>query len=136
MTGRVASWLTPLMLAVALAALGQPAQGADGKEPVKKMLFSKVRERGRLPAHYAPVVTSEQREKIYDIQEEYKAKIDPLEAQVKALTKERDDKIAAVLTPEQRKKIEDAQTQTKAKTAAEKSGDTAPPAPAEQKPAN
>jgi Spy/CpxP family protein refolding chaperone len=124
-----------LMLAVVFAAAGRPAQGADGKEPVKKM-FSKVRERGRLPAHYAPVVTEEQRQKIYDIQEEYKAKIDPLEAQVKALTKERDEKIAAVLTPEQRKKVEEAETQAKQKKAPAKSDETPPPAPATPKTAN
>jgi Spy/CpxP family protein refolding chaperone len=131
MTGRAVAWLMLPMLAVALAAVSQTARGAEGKEPMKKML-SRVRERGRLPPHYAPVVTAEQREKIYDIQEDYKTKIDALEAQVKALGKERDEKIAAVLTPEQKKKIEEAQ----AKKPATKPGDAAPPPAEEQKPAN
>ena len=122
-------------LAVVVATAVQPARAAEGKEPMKKM-FSKARERGRLPNHYSRVVTEEQRQNIFDIQEEYKAKIDPLEAQIKALTKERDDKVAAVLTPEQRKKVEEAQTQARQKNPVAKSAETPPADPATPPPAN
>ncbi len=77
--------------------------------------------RGRLPAHYAKIVTEEQREQIYKIQEEYKPKIDAAKAQLDALTKEQEDKIAAVLTSEQKKKLDDAVIESKEKKETKKS---------------
>ena len=117
-TSRFLCWATLASLAVAFAAVTQPALGADG--PVRKTLSK----RGRLPAHYAPVVDEKQREDIYKIQEEYRPKIEALETQLKALKKERDDKIAALLTAEQKKLVEAA----KAKPA-----ETAPAAPPVEK---
>jgi hypothetical protein len=61
----------------------------------------------RLPMYYAKVVDKEQRAKILAIDDEYAPKIEALQRQLKDLTKERDDKVAAVLTPEQQKKIEE-----------------------------
>lgn len=62
---------------------------------------------GRLPMYYAQVVDKEQRTRILAIQDEYAPKIEAIQRQIDALTKERDDKVAAVLTPEQQKKIDD-----------------------------
>jgi hypothetical protein len=96
-------------LTVTFAAIEQPALGADA--PVKKVLSK--RGRGRLPANYAPVVNEEQRQKIYKLQEEYQPKIEALETKLKAMKKERDDKIASVLTAEQKKQITEATGKTK-----------------------
>lgn len=59
----------------------------------------------RLPAHYASVVDDNQRQAIYAIQEQYSGRIAVIQAQLEALTKERDDKIAALLTAQQLEKI-------------------------------
>ena len=72
---------------------------------------------GRLPAYYNEVVDQQQREKIYAIQQECKPQIDALKAQLAALMKERDEKIAAVLTPEQKKKVEQLRQEAKARRA-------------------
>jgi hypothetical protein len=86
------------VLAIAVTAV-QPAQGDDTTAPpagttvVKKRMFS-LR---RLPNYYGKVATEEQKEKIHKIQEEYQPKIDELHKQLEALTKERDEKVAAVL---------------------------------------
>ena len=66
-----------------------------------------------MPAHYASVVNEKQREEIYKIQEEYQPKIAALQKQLKALKKERDEKISAVLTAEQRKQVEEAAAKAK-----------------------
>jgi hypothetical protein len=132
---RLLCWATPLALALAVVTVDRPALGADTS--VRKALSKKLR--GRLPPYYRSVVTDQQREQIYGIQEEYKSKIEALEVQLKALTKERKDKIAAVLTPEQRKLVEEAAA--KGARAAKTKGEVAPPAesppatePAEPKP--
>ena len=95
-----------MLISLAVAATERPALGADGKM---------IRRGRRLPAYYAKVITKEQQEQIYKIQDEYRAKMEPLTAQLKALKKERDDKIAAVLTPEQKKQVEQAAAKDKPK---------------------
>ena len=127
---RVLCWVSLASLAIVFAVVEQPTLlGAD--TPVKKALSKR---RSRLPAHYAQVVTEQQREKISQIQEEYRPKIEALNAQLKALKKEQDDKIAAVLTPEQKKQIEEAAA--KAKNNLAKPAESAPVSPpTEPKPA-
>ena len=68
------------------------------------------------------------------IQEEYKPKIDAARAQLDALVKEQNEKIAAVLTPEQKKKVEEAAANVKEKGAKPKAEQPATPAekPAEK----
>ena len=51
------------------------------------------------------VVDDKQRQAIYDIQEEYAPKVAVLQAQLKALLQERNEKVEAVLTAEQLEKI-------------------------------
>lgn len=106
-TGRALSWAILASLAVAWAAVGQSALGADtsARRAIKKWR--------RLPNHYSKVVTEAQREKIYKIKKEYYPKIEELESKLKAIKKERNEKIAAVLTPEQQKKVEEASSKPK-----------------------
>jgi Spy/CpxP family protein refolding chaperone len=135
MVGRLVCWTTLVSLAVVFATVEQPVLRADG--PVKKAMAK--RGRRALPKHYAQVVTDEQREKIHKIQDEYDPQIAELKAKLKALTKERDDKIAAVLTPEQKKQIDEAKAKDKLKQpkpkAEKPAEDTPATPPAEPKPA-
>jgi hypothetical protein len=124
MTGRLACWTTLTLLGIASLMVAQAATGGEGKTPVKKLSGRKGH---RLPSHYGAVVDEKQREEIYKIQDEYQPKIDILENQLKALKKERDDKISAVLTAEQKKKLDEA-------TAKQKPRDAKPVKPAEEEP--
>jgi len=108
------------LLAVVAAAMVcvESGFGADA-EPAKKA----AKKSHRLPPYYSDFVTPEQREKIYKIQDDFKPKIDALEAQLKTLKQQQSDKIEALLTPEQKKKLEAAATKAKeeqAKKRAEK----------------
>ncbi len=96
----------------------KPAAGAPAK--------ARAKPRGRLPAFYARVVSGDQREKIYAIQQSYEPKIADLQAQLKALTDKRDAEIEAVLTADQKTKVQQLATDAKAKRAARSGkGDTA-----------
>ena len=55
----------------------------------------------RLPLYYARVVSSEQRERIYEIQAEYAEEIEVIENELKEKMSERDLAIEAVLSVEQ-----------------------------------
>lgn len=104
-----------LCFGVAAIACHQPTYGADadhGKKEAKKS--------HRLPPYYKDVVTQEQRDKIYKIQDDFNPKIDALEAQLKKAKKEQTDKIEALLTPEQKKKIEAAEAKAKEEQAKKK----------------
>ena len=54
-----------------------------------------------MPLYYARVVTSEQRERIYEIQAEYAEEIEVIENELKEKMSERDLAIEAVLSVEQ-----------------------------------
>lgn len=79
----------------------------------------------RLPAHYKDVVDERQREAIYQIQEEFGAKIADLKTQLAELQKRQAAKIEAVLSPEQKQKI--AQLKTAAATRRRPKGPAAKP---------
>lgn len=95
------------------------AQDADtpaGAEAASESAAEKPKKaRGRLPNYYRLVVDQKQREAIYTIQQEYAEKIATLKAQLNAMTKERNEKVAALLTPEQRQKVEQLAAEAKAK---------------------
>ena len=59
----------------------------------------------RLPAYYKDVVSEEQREAIYEIQEEFGAKIAELKVKLAELQKQQAAKVEAVLSPEQKQKV-------------------------------
>ncbi len=119
---RFACWGTLASIAIVFAASDRTLQGAEStmKKPAVK------RARGRLPPHYGKVASEEQRAQIYQIQEEYKPKIEAMETQLNALKKERDDKITAVLTPEQKKKVAEAATRGRAGKVADTPAETPP----------
>ena len=131
-------WVMLASLAVVLSAGPQSSFGADATPGVKRLVAKKGKIlRPRLPAHYAEVVSPEQKEAISKIQDEYQPKIEAARAQLNSLTKERNDKVSAVLTAEQKKKVEEAAA--KAKEEKEKAKDAKPeaekPAPAPATPA-
>ncbi|HEX4148945.1 MAG TPA: hypothetical protein VHY20_08155 [Pirellulales bacterium] len=92
-----------LLLGVALVGW-QPAadcRAADDAPAAKQNDKSK----GRLPDNYSKVVDPAQRDKIYQIQQNYAPQIQQLQAQLKTVTGKRDAEIDALLTPEQRTKL-------------------------------
>ncbi|MDO4558714.1 MAG: hypothetical protein Q4C47_07095 [Planctomycetia bacterium] len=74
---------------------------AQAQDAEKKT--AKKRSYRRLPLYFPLIINKQQRADVYRIQEEYGERIADLEAQLRALRKERDEKIMNVLTPEQRK---------------------------------
>jgi membrane protein involved in colicin uptake len=115
-----------LGIALCIASLTLMA-GAPSVSAADGRVVNKIR-KGRLPNHYAEVVTEKQREEILKIREEYQPKIDALQTQLDALKKERDEKVSAVLTEEQKKKVEEAAAaaaKARAEKKAEKPADAA-----------
>jgi len=89
-----------LMLLCGLAlATGFATQVAAQKSDKKKQSTT------RLPAHYAKVVTDEQRSDIYAIQEQFEPKLAKARAELKTLVGERDAAIEKVLSAQQRKDV-------------------------------
>jgi len=111
-------------------AAGEQKAAPTAEKPKEGKARKGARSRGRLPAYFSGVVTDEQRQKIYAIQKDFAAKIEPLRRQVESLTKERDEKIRALLTPEQRQRIEALKTDAKAAREAKKDAETKPAKPA------
>jgi len=99
---------------------GTPSSKAKASKKTKGEKSAKPR--GRLPNHFAGVVSDEQRDKIYAIQREFEPKIRELTLQLDSLKKQRDEKIQAVLTPEQKKKIDDLKAAAKDSRAKKKEG--------------
>ncbi len=91
-------WILTLLSGLALAA-GFATQVAAQKAEAKKQRSA------RLPAHYAKVVTDEQRSDIYAIQEQFEPKLAKARAELKALVDERDAAIEKVLSAQQRKDV-------------------------------
>jgi hypothetical protein len=88
----------------AWAAEEKPAAKSESKatEKVEKEGRGSPR---RLPAHYKEVVTQEQREAIYRIQDEYGGKMAELKARMDELQRQQAAKIEALLTAEQKRRI-------------------------------
>jgi hypothetical protein len=88
--------------------------------PTSKKAKSKAKPKkpqGRLPRFYDRVVSDEQRQKIYAVQQEFAPKINALKAQLAELLRQQDEKIDAVLTPEQQKKVQELREASKTKAA-------------------
>ena len=104
---RVSCRLGSVLLAIILAWTALPSPGQEAAAEPKPPASQKAKKsRGRLPIHYRHVVDEKQREAIYKTQKEYASKIADLRAQLAAIVKERNEKIAAILTPQQLEKIE------------------------------
>jgi Spy/CpxP family protein refolding chaperone len=109
----IAAALTLAVLSATGPAVSQ--EKADNAEPAVEKPQPRKQPRARLPNFYRQVVSEQQREEIYKIQASYQAKIEALQAQLKAVVDERDAKVTAVLTPEQKKKVEELAAAAKAK---------------------
>ena len=98
------------LLAVGLLASGSLLWAAEESAPTKPKADAskKAETRRRLPPHYADVVTEEQREAIYKIQDEHAPEIEAQEAKLIAVRKKLDDAVREVLKPDQLKKIDEA----------------------------
>jgi Spy/CpxP family protein refolding chaperone len=121
--------LRTMLVSLAIVLADRPAIAQDEPADAKPAEAKKEKRfRGRLPAYYRHVVDQKQRETIYKIQEEYEPKIAALRAQLEAIMKERNEKVAAVLTPEQLKKVEELGAAAKAKREKAKERPTKKPA--------
>lgn len=65
----------------------------------------RARPRGRLPSYYNAVITPDQRESVYKVQQAYAPQIEKLEAELETLRAERRKEIEALLSEEQRAKV-------------------------------
>ncbi|HEY4759846.1 MAG TPA: hypothetical protein VIH42_04630 [Thermoguttaceae bacterium] len=111
------SWTAAGTILLCLADWEHSLVAADG--PPKTTKESKT-PKGRLPPYYAHVVTKQQREIIYLIQEEYRPKIEAARARLESLIKEEKEKIFAVLDEDQKKQIEASQAAAKGKKSEQK----------------
>jgi cell division protein ZapA (FtsZ GTPase activity inhibitor) len=76
------------------------------------------RHRGdHLPLYYKGLVTDDQKEQLYSIQDDYRPKLKALKDQLKALTAERDAKLDALLTADQKAKVQAKRDEAQAKRA-------------------
>lgn len=109
----------PLITALALAQQAPEKKAGDDAKPAAGAAAKpRAKPRGRLPAFYGRVVSGDQKDKIYAIQQSYEPKIADLQAQLKALTDKRDAEIEAVLTADQKTKVQQLSSDAKAKRAA------------------
>ena len=78
----------------------EAAEKEDAQKPTRK------KPRGRLPNYYAKLgISSKQRSEIYDIQADYKTKVEELEKQIVALEAEQKSKVEAVLSNSQKQRL-------------------------------
>ena len=93
--------------------------------------------RSPLPNNFGKIaVSDEQRVKLYGIQDEYEAKIDVLQEQIRALIRERDAKMEIELTAGQKLRLKELREEARQKAAQEKAAapTATPAAPAAGKP--
>jgi Spy/CpxP family protein refolding chaperone len=118
MTHASKTFVVAVVMAVGMLWSGTPvAAQAQKAAPEKAAAVKKepAKPRGRLPAYYAQVVTPQQREKIYSVQQSYADRIEALQAQLKELQSKMQAEVQAVLTPEQLKKVEELTAEAKVK---------------------
>jgi hypothetical protein len=141
MTRVTKMYLVGMVMAVGMLLNSAPIGAQAQKAPAEKQAEVKkepAKPRGRLPAYYGQVVTPQQREKIYTIQQSYAERIEALQAQLKELQSKQDAEVKAVLTADQLKKVEEltaaakAKGQTTEEAAPEKAPEATPAKPAAQ----
>lgn len=92
----------------ARAADEKPAAAKEKKEaPEGQAKKAPADYRGPLPFYYAKVVSPDQKEKIYAVQEKYQEQLKPLMAKIREIETARNKEIDALLTPDQLKRIEE-----------------------------
>jgi hypothetical protein len=96
-------------MAMVLASTPQKMFGAENDAAATNKTTKNARQSWRrLPRYYSHLVSKEQTEKIYAIQDEFHPKIEAAQKTLDDITKQRNDKISAVLTPEQQKQVAEA----------------------------
>jgi hypothetical protein len=125
------------LLVMGLLAAGTAAWAQDKPESTKPKEDDdkpKAESRHRLPPHFAEVVTEEQREAIYKLQDEHGPEIEAQEAKLAAMRKKLDDAIRGVLKPDQLKKVDEAAAKRRASRRTSASDDEAEPDAAPARP--
>jgi hypothetical protein len=130
---RMVVWTGLVILGISVIARALPARAAEegpaapaaaakaeapapaAKPAARRGAAREGRPAARLPSYFSEIVTEEQREKIYAIQKQFAAKIDPLTREIEKLRQARDGEIEALLTPEQKKKLDELRAAAKAK---------------------
>jgi len=109
-----------LAVVIACAALlAQPSFGQQaGNADSAKAPATRKKPAGRLPAHFAAVVSQKQRESIYKIQADFESQLEKLQSQMDALLAERDQTVDNVLTAEQLADVNKKRDEAKKKRAA------------------
>lgn len=112
----VGTLVASLVLGLGVAATAATAVTAQDPSATKSATKKEKKvSYARLPAHYGKLVDQQQREAIYEIQNDFGPKIKALKDQLAALIHERNEKIAAVLTAEQCEQLEQLKAEAKAK---------------------
>ncbi|MGE0609627.1 MAG: hypothetical protein AB7O62_21225 [Pirellulales bacterium] len=103
------AWLSVILVSAVLASWS--LQAADDDKPEPKPRAKTVH---RLPPYFGDVVSEQQRETIYGLQDEYAPQLEKLKQQMRVLVAERDAKIYEVLDAEQQAKIVELRAAAKA----------------------
>lgn len=82
-----------------------PVETSDLNTPAMKGVELEKKIGRRLPTGYKDVVTNQQRDDIYKVQQDYAQIIERLKVRIQLLERERDQKIDSMLTDEQVNKI-------------------------------
>jgi Spy/CpxP family protein refolding chaperone len=128
-------WLASLLAAAVV--LPMAARGADetktlettpAKAPSNSSDATTTKAaKGRLPQYYGKLpVTSDQRQKIYEIEASFAPKIKELREQLEKLEAEQSEQFKAVLTPEQQEKLKTMMAESKGKRHGRAPADVAP----------
>src|SRR3954454_13877687 len=99
-------WVSVVAAAAAMVGSSSLSIGQESKQKKAK---------GRVPAFYADVVTETQRQQIYAIQDKYARQISDLQAQLDAVSRQRDTEIESLLNAEQKDKVKKARDEAVAK---------------------
>ena len=99
-------WASVVVAAATMIGSGSLSIGQEAKDKKAK---------GTLPAYYAAIVTETQRQQIYAVQEKYSKQIGDLQAQLDAVTKQRDTEIESLLNADQKEKLKKARDEAAAK---------------------
>lgn len=113
-----------LLLSAALCVAAFPYLVTAEADPVKPG----ADRQGPLPSYFGKIaVSDEQRVQLYKIQNDYEARIDELQRQVKALIQERDSKMEELLTPGQKLRLAELKAEAKARAAKPDEAPATPP---------
>lgn len=104
-----------LIMAVGLAAMQPQTLTAQNEQPEEQSTPQRE-QRGPLPAHFGRLgMSSEQKEKLYAIQESYEVKIAELRKQIVQLEAERDRTLETLLTPGQKLRLQELREEARVK---------------------